>query len=297
MANGTMAVLPNGSLLAREEFLAIGEVDGIGAEVRIYLAAPLAKKDFQRVFADAIKEEEEIRWSPGDEAVVARNISRFGAIIISEQHIKPHGKKVSAAMVDGVRQLGLDCLPWDKETRSLQQRNEWLRKKFNHTDLPNISNSTLLKTLEDWLTPFLDNIWHRDQLQKLSLMDILHSRFSSTQWRELEHLAPSHLNLPSGSRVALDYSSEQPVLAVRLQELFGQIETPKICSGKVNVLVHLLSPAHRPLAVTQDLHSFWTNTYPEIRTQMRARYPKHVWPEDPLTAKPTNRTKRRQNPR
>jgi ATP-dependent helicase HrpB len=297
MANGTTGVLPNGSLLAREEFLAIGEVDGIGTEVRIYLAAPLAKKDLQRVFADAIIEEEEIRWSSNDNMVITRNISRLGAIIISEQHIKPHGEKVNVAMVDGVRQLGLECLPWDKETRSLQQRAEWLRKNLDRPDLPDISNSTLLKTLEDWLVPFLDNIWRRDQIQKLSLMDILHARFTFTQWQDLERLAPSHLNLPSGSRIALDYSGEQPVLAVRLQELFGQIETPKIGGGKVNMLVHLLSPAHRPLAVTQDLHSFWTNTYPEIRTQMRSRYPKHVWPEDPLTAKPTNRTKRRQNPR
>jgi ATP-dependent helicase HrpB len=293
MASGTTGVLPKGSLLAREEFLAIGEVDGIGAEVRVYLAAPLAKKDVQRVFADAIVEEEEIHWSSSDNMVIARNISRLGAIIISEQNIKLHGEKVSAAMVDGVRQMGLECLPWNKETRSLQQRSGWLRNYLNRTDLPDISNSTLLKTLEDWLIPFLDTIWRRDQLQKLSLMDILRMRFSFTQWQDLERLAPSHLNLPSGSRITLDYSGEQPVLAVRLQELFGQIETPKICGGKVNVLVHLLSPAHRPLAVTQDLHSFWTNTYPEIRTQMRARYPKHVWPEDPLTAKPTNRTLKR----
>ena len=157
-------------------------------------------------------------------------------------------------MINGVRQLGLECLPWDKETHSLQQRSEWLRKNLDRTDLPDISNSTLLKTLEDWLVPFLINIWRRDQLQKLSLMEILRARFSFTQWQELERLAPSHLNLPSGSRIALDYSGEQPVLAVRLQELFGQIETPKICSGKINVLVHLLSPAHRPLAVTQDKH-------------------------------------------
>jgi ATP-dependent helicase HrpB len=295
MANGTTCVLPKGSLLAREEFLAIGEVDGIGAEVRVYLAAPIDKKDMQRVFADAIKEQEEIRWSSNDDAVVARTISRLGAVIISEQNIELRGDKVSAAMVDGIRQLGLECLPWDKESRSLQQRSEWLRKNLDRTDVPDISNATLLKTLEDWLVPFLDTLWRRDQLQKLPLLDILHARFSFVQWQDLERLAPSHLNLPSGSRIALDYSGAQPVLAVRLQELFGQVNTPNICDGKVIVLVHLLSPAHRPLAVTQDLHSFWTNTYPEIRTQMRARYPKHVWPEDPLSAKPTNRTVKRKN--
>ena len=294
MASGITGILPKGSLLAREEFLAVGEVDGIGAEVRVYLAAPLAKKDLQRVFADAIMEEEEIRWSPGDEAVVARNISRLGAITISEQNIKLHGEKVNAAMVDGVRQLGLECLPWDKEARAFQQRIQWLRKNSDSpADFPDLSDSALLSSLENWLSPFLDGIWKKEQLGKLPLLSILKSQLTHSLNQQIDFLAPSHLNFPSGSRVALDYSSEQPVLAVRLQELFGQIETPKICRGKVNVLVHLLSPAHRPLSVTQDLQSFWINTYPEIRTQMRARYPKHVWPENPLTAKPTNRTKRR----
>jgi ATP-dependent helicase HrpB len=294
MASGTTGVLPKGSLLTREEFLAIGEVDGIGAEVRVYLAAPLAKKDLQRVFASAIIEEEEIRWSPSDETVVARNISRLGAIIISEQNIKLHGEKVSAAMVEGVRQLGLECLPWDKETRALQQRVQWLRKQASSSeDFPDFSDTALLNSLETWLSPFLDGIWKKEHLIKLPLLTILKSQITHTQNKQIDLLVPSHLQLPSGSTVTLDYSAEQPVLAVRLQELFGQVDTPKICGGKVPVLLHLLSPAHRPLAVTQDLHSFWTNTYPEVRTQMRARYPKHVWPENPLTAKPTNRTKRR----
>jgi ATP-dependent helicase HrpB len=144
MASGTTGVLPKGSLLAREEFLAVGEVDGIDAEVRIYLAAPLAKKDLQQVFAYALVEEEEIRWSSSDDMVVARNISRLGAIIISEQNIKFHGEKVNAAMINGVRQLGLECLPWDKETHSLQQRSEWLRKNLDLINLPDISNSMLL---------------------------------------------------------------------------------------------------------------------------------------------------------
>ncbi|MGD0036422.1 MAG: ATP-dependent helicase HrpB [Bacteroidota bacterium] len=297
MASGTSCVLPKGSLLAREEYLAVGEVDGIGNEVRVFLAAPIAKKDLQHIFADAIIEEEEIRWSPGDEAVVARNISRLGAITISEQNIKLHGEKVNAAIVDGVRQLGLECLPWDKETRAFQQRVQWLRKYSDSPeDFLDLSDSALLSSLENWLSPFLDGIWKKEQLSKLPLLSVLKSQLTHSLNQQIDSLAPSHLNLPSGSHVALDYSGEQPVLAVRLQELFGQIETPKICRGKVNVLVHLLSPAHRPLSVTQDLHSFWTNTYPEIRTQLRARYPKHVWPEDPLTAKPTNKTKRKHNP-
>ena len=254
-------------MLAREEFLAIGEVDGIGTEVRIYLAAPLAKKDLQHVFADAIIEEEEIRWSSSDEAVIARNISRLGAIIISEQNIELHGEKVSAAMVDGIRQMGLDCLPWDKETRALQQRVQWLRKYSSSPEaFPDLSDMALLDSLENWLSPFLEGIWKKEHLVKLPLLTILKSQITHSLIQQIDSLAPSHLNLPSGSIVALDYSGEQPVLAVRLQELFGQIDTPKICNGKVNVVIHLLSPAHRPLAVTQDLHSFWTNVYPEIRT-------------------------------
>ncbi len=294
MVSGTTAILPSGSLLARDEFLAIGEVDGLGAEVRIYLAAPLAKEDIERVFAGLIIEEEDIRWSPSDEAVITRLVSRLGAVIISEQHIRPQGDKVVSAMIDGVRQLGLDCLPWDKDSRSLQQRSEWLRKYLTRTDWPDLSNSILLETLKEWLAPFLSGIWRRDQLHKLSLAEILRARFSLTQWQELERLAPSHFKMPSGSRAAIDYGSgEQPILAVKLQELFGQTETPRIVTGQVGILLHLLSPASRPLAVTQDLRSFWKNVYPEIRMQMRIKYPKHFWPEDPLTAKPTNKTKRK----
>lgn len=294
MASGTAAFLPKGSLLAREEFLAIGEVDYTGTEVRVYLAAPLAKKDLQRVFADTIIEEEEIRWSSSDEAVIARNISRLDAIIISEQNIELCGDKVSAAMVEGIRQMGLDCLPWDKETRVLQQRVQWLRKYFpSVADFPDLSDTALIDSLENWLSPFLEGIWKKEHLIKLPLFKILKSQILHSHNQTIDFLAPSHIILPSGSRVELDYSGEQPVLAVRLQELFGQVDIPKICGGKVNVLIHLLSPAHRPIAVTQDLRSFWKTVYPEIRKQLRSRYPKHFWPEDPLTAKPTNRTIKR----
>jgi ATP-dependent helicase HrpB len=295
MASGPTAVLPSGSLLAREEFLAVGEVDGLGAEVRVYLAAPLKKEDLQRVFADSIIEEEEIRWSPNDEAVIARRVSRLGAIVVSEQHIKPHGEKIISAMIDGIRQSGIECLPWDKETRALQLRVQWLRRySGSPEDVPDLSDAVLLASLEEWLAPFLDGMWKKEQLGTLPLLTIVQSQITYSLIRQINFLAPSHLKLPSGSIAALDYSGDQPVLAVRLQELFGQVDTPKIFNGKVSVLIHLLSPARRPLAVTQDLHSFWTNVYSEIRTQMRARYPKHVLPEDPLTAKPTNKTKRKQ---
>jgi len=291
--SGTTAILPKGSLLAREEYLAISEVDGIGAEVRAYLAAPLKKKEIEEAFIDNIIEEEEIHWSNADEVVITRHISRLGAIVLSEQPIKPHGDKVISAMIDGIKQLGINFLPWDKDTRSLQQRCEWLRINYPNEQWPNLSDSNLIKTADEWLALFLDGIWKKEQLASLPFLKILQSHVTKSVIHQIDALAPSHLKLPSGSNVMLDYSGAQPVLAVRLQELFGQLDTPKICNGKVKVLIHLLSPARRPLAVTQDLHSFWTKVYPEIRTQMRARYPKHIWPEDPLNAKPTNKTIRK----
>jgi ATP-dependent helicase HrpB len=300
MASGTACVLPKGSLLAREEFLAIGEVDGIGTEVRVYLAAPLTRKDLQRVFADSIIEEEEIRWSSNDEAVIARTVSRLGAIIISEQPMDLHGENVIAAMIEGIRLMGLECLPWDKDTRGLQQRVQWLKKNFSSVEqLSDFSDTSLFDSLETWLSPFLDGCWKREHLAKFSLFTILKSQLSHTLFQQIDSLAPSHLKLPSGSRAAIDYGSgDQPVLAVKLQELFGQKETPRIANGTINILLHILSPASRPLAVTQDLHSFWKTIYPGIRKQLLARYPKHFWPEDPLTAKPTNRTvKRKQRSR
>ena len=295
MASGTACVLPNGSLLAREEFLAIGEVDGIGTEVRVYLAAPLAKKDIQHVFAKDIIEEEEIRWSSNDEAVIARTISRLGAIVISEQNIDLHGEKVTAAMIEGIREMGLECLPWDKETHALQQRVQWLKKNLPSLEqLPDFSDRTLVDSLESWLSPFLDGCWKKEHLVKIQLLTILKSQLSHSLLQRIDSLAPSHLKLPSGSRAAIDYKSgDQPVLAIKLQELFGQRETPRIANGTVNIVLHLLSPASRPLAVTQDLHSFWKTVYPRIRKQLLARYPKHFWPEDPLSAKPTNKTVKR----
>jgi ATP-dependent helicase HrpB len=294
MANGTIAVLPKGSLLAREEFLAIGEADNVGGEARVFLAAALEKENIQKEFATEITDSEEIRWSPEDEAVVARRISRLGALVITEQLFDPPEEQLKSAMLDGIRQMGLECLPWDRDSRSLRQRSEWLREQMDSGDWPDLRDAALAASLAEWLGPFLNDFKRRSQLSRLPMIDILRSLFSSRQRQELERLAPSHLRLPSGSRIAIEYSSGgQPVLAVRLQELFGQIETPRIFGGKVGIVLHLLSPASRPLAVTQDLHSFWKNVYPEIRTQMRRRYPKHFWPDDPLTAKPTNKTAKR----
>jgi ATP-dependent helicase HrpB len=290
MVSGTGALLPSGSTLAREQFLAIGDTDGIGSEVKVFLASRITREEILRNFADRIESRDEVRWVPDKEAVVARRIQSLGSLVLSEGASQPAGPEARAAMIEGIRQIGLSSLPWTKETRSLQHRSEWLRKI--RADWPDMSDEGLLHTADAWLSPFLEGIFQRAQLQKINLRAALHSLLRPDQHHRLDQLAPSHLTLPSGSRIPLQYEGE-PVLAVRLQELFGQTDTPRIADGRVEVVIHLLSPARRPLAVTKDLRSFWTTTYPELRNQLRARYPKHFWPENPLTAKPTGRTVRK----
>jgi ATP-dependent helicase HrpB len=294
-ANGTTAILPAGSLLRREEYLAIGETDTTGTDPRILLAAPLARLDIDRYMQDAITSEEQIEWNSRDEAVIARRVSRLGAMILDEQPITTVTAAVGQAMLTGIRSLGLEVLPWTKEVRALCLRSEWARAHCDDAaGFPAMDNIGLLESIEEWLAPFLSGMRRRAQLASLDLDTILKTRLGYDNLRLLDRLAPSHLPLPSGSHIAVNYSTHPPVLAVKLQELFGQTETPGIGNGRAPLLLHILSPAQRPLAVTQDLRSFWATVYPEIRTQMRAKYPRHVWPDDPLTAQPTNKTKRRQ---
>jgi ATP-dependent helicase HrpB len=294
LSGGTGAVLPPGSLLSREKFLAIAEVDGIGNEVRVFLAAPVRENELMSVFGDQIREEDEVFWSAEKESVVARKVQRLGALVISEGSERADGEKANRAMVEGIRQMGLDVLPWSRESSGIRVRSEWLRVRgIAPAGWPDTSAEGLTHALEAWLAPSLRGILQRTQLKNLDLVAALRRLFTSGQWADLDRLAPSHIGLPSGSRIALQYESQEtPVLAVKLQELFGQTETPRIGGMRIPVVIHLLSPAGRPVSVTQDLKSFWRSTYPEIRTQLRARYPKHYWPEDPLQAKPTSRTVR-----
>lgn len=295
MVSGTGAILPHGCTLSREQFLAIADVDGLRSEVKVFLAAPLTREEIEETFADRIEEKHETRWSADNESVVARRIRALGSLILSEGASQPEGKDGCAAMIEGIRHMGSACLPWTKDARSLRDRSEWVRRSgLAPAAWPDLSDDTLLATAEEWLAPFLDGVWQRTQLQKINLRIALESLFHGDQRRTLDRLAPPYLTLPSGSRASLRYDGvDIPVLAIRLQELFGQVDTPRIGDGKVSVVIHLLSPAQRPLAVTRDLTSFWTNTYPTLRSQLRARYPKHAWPEDPLTARPTGKTIRR----
>jgi ATP-dependent helicase HrpB len=294
LSGGTGAVLPKGSLLAREQYLAVGDVDGAGSEVRMFLAASLSERDIEEVFADQLTTTDEVHWDVGQESVVARRVTRFGSIELAERSLEPSKESLRMAVLDGIRTIGLDALPWSKDATSVRARSEWLQKQgLVGADWPDLSDQHLGQSLDDWLGPFLEGVMRRSQLEKLDLGKIIRTLFTFRQLRELDRLTPTHVTVATGSRIPLDYASGgQPVLAVRLQEMFGETETPTVAGGKVKVLLHLLSPAHRPIAVTQDLPSFWKNAYIEVRKDMRGQYPKHEWPENPLQAKPTRRTKR-----
>ncbi len=295
LAGGTGAVLPRGSLLAREPFLAVGEVDGLGSETRVYLAAPMSEEEIYEVFSDRIVDSDEVYWDSQHHAVVARRVSRLGGLRLSEVPLKPPKETLRAVVCEGIRQLGLDELPWSKEAASLRTRSEWLRSRgFVGPGWPDLSDRHLLDALDGWLGPYLDRVTRRAHLQELDTGKSIRRLFTHDQLRRLDYLAPTHWVVPTGSRIPLDYSQGQdPVLAVRLQEMFGETDTPTVADGQAPVLLHLLSPAHRPLAVTRDLRSFWKNAYPGVRKEMRGRYPKHSWPENPLEAAPTRHTTRK----
>jgi ATP-dependent helicase HrpB len=294
LASGSGALLSPADLLAGEEFLAVAELDGDPRNARIFLAAPLARSDIETIFASHIERIELVAWDAREQAVLARRQERLGALTLRDDPLPdPPPGAIRAALLEGLRELGLDALPWTREATALRDRIRFVARSGDG-DWPDLSDATLLARLPEWLGPFLDGITRRSQLDRLDLGAAARAMLSWEQQRLLDALAPTHAVVPSGSRVPIDYSSgEMPVLAVRLQELFGLSETPAVAGGRVPLLLHLLSPAGRPLQVTRDLRGFWTTSYASVRAEMRGRYPKHPWPEDPLAAPPTARAKRR----
>jgi ATP-dependent helicase HrpB len=297
LTGGTGAVLPEWSLLSRHEFLVVGEVDNSGVDARILLAAPITVDAIRHVSGNLIEVLDQVQWDSRNAAVVARRVERLGAVVLNEQSSPLTGETVVHAMVEGIRDMGIEALPWEKSVESFRSRCEWLRRSgLAGNDWPDLNADALMSSLKNWLAPFLNGITRKEHLASLDLTRILSTLLTSTQRQMLDRLAPASLLTPSGSRVALQYGdTPQPAMPVRLQEMFGQTESPTVGGGAINVVLHLLSPAGRPLAVTSDLRSFWANAYPEVRKQMRGRYPKHRWPENPIEAAPgPSRKKARQ---
>ncbi|MTE18569.1 ATP-dependent helicase HrpB [Streptomyces sp. TRM43335] len=294
MASGTRAEVAPGSGLRDAPWLAVAVADRpVGsATARVRLAA-VVDEDTAREAAGALyADTEEIFWSTGRRDVVARRVERLGAVELSSRPIRdPDPALVRTALLDGVRREGVGLLRWTREAVSLRQRLAFLHRELGEP-WPDVSDEALLARVDEWLGGALGTARQRADLERVDagrLLDAL-LPWTTGQAARLGELAPERIEVPSGSRIRVDYGGERPVLAVKLQELFGWREAPRLADGRVPLLVHLLSPAGRPAAVTADLASFWRDGYRSVRAELRGRYPRHPWPEDPLTAEPTGRT-------
>jgi ATP-dependent helicase HrpB len=297
LANGRGAAFAGTVSLAREEFIVAVELDDREREARIDLAAPLTRGLLEQIFAAHIVTEERFGWEDRSAAVIARRVRRFDALLL-EDAARPAAddERAVAAMLEGVTQLGLEALPWDAHSRDLQARMQFVLglHRDNLGDWPASDDAALAVDLAQWLGPYLVGITRREQLARVPLAEALLGRLSATQQRSLETLAPRTLAVPSGSHIRIDYTdASAPCISVRLQEVFGLIETPRVGGGAVPVTFKLLSPAQRPVQITRDLAGFWRSSYLEVRKDMRGRYPKHHWPDDPLQAQPTRGARRK----
>jgi len=294
LANGRGALFAHPDPLASETYLVIADLDAGSQWARIDLAAPIDLAEIESLYADQIIETESVDWDEKNKSVRASRRRTLGALVLSDQTLsKPDPALISGALIDGIRQAGLATLAWTAELQQWRARVQFLRRVEGH-DWPDLSDVALCQSLETWLGPYLNGVTTLERVQRMDLAQPLHAILSWNQRRDLDRLAPTHVTVPSGSNIRIDYdTAEMPVLAVRLQEMFGCKDTPHVAGGKVPLMLHLLSPAKRPVQVTKDLASFWVNAYQDVRKELRGRYPKHHWPEDPLTALPTAKTKRR----
>lgn len=294
MASGRGALLPETDPLANEPFLAIAALDGAGANARVFQAAPITLADIEELFAPHLQTLRRVEWNDRERAVTAREERSLQALVLSERPLhKPPSDLVTAAVLQGIRAQGLACLPWEPGTTSLRDRLRFIRSTEPNADWPDMGDEALLQSLETWLAPFLDGITRASDFHRIDVQAALEALLSWEQRKRLDAMAPEAIEVPSGSRIRIDYGTHEPVLAVRLQEMFGLADTPAIAGGRKPLLLHLLSPARRPVQVTRDLASFWKNAYPEVKKDLKGRYPKHHWPDDPWTAVPTARAKPR----
>jgi ATP-dependent helicase HrpB len=293
LTSGRGAFLPPTDALAKEPFLAVAALDGDTRSARIFLAAPIDRAAIEEQFADRFDDAEEIAWDARSESVVATRERRFGALVLDRKPIAaPDSPALARAMADGIRQLGLTALSWTPEARAIQARIAFLRR-LDADRWPDVSDAALAADPVAWLGEHLDGVTRRAHLARIDVAAALLDRLDWKQRRDLDRLAPTHIDVPTGRSVTIDYTGESPVLAVKLQEMFGARTTPTVADGRVPILIHLLSPAGRPVQVTQDLEGFWRSGYAAVRAELRGRYPKHPWPDDPLTAPPTKGVKRR----
>jgi ATP-dependent helicase HrpB len=293
LANGRSATLPRGNQFTHDQWLAVAEVSGLSRSQGdvIRSGAVLDPELLEGPLQPLVQTKEVIEWSKKENRFVAEHRRVVGELVFSRRKLASVSREARVkALIDHLRGVGLEYLPWNKDLRNWQARVQ-LAGTHDAT-FPAISDDDLIANLEDWLAPFLDPVTKPEDFRKLALAQILHGLLTWEQQKALAQVVPETMTVPSGASIKLDYLQTPPVLGVKLQELFGMSDTPLLLNGKMAVVIHLLSPAGRPLQVTQDLAHFWRNTYQDVRKDMRGRYPKHPWPEDPLTAVATAKTKR-----
>jgi ATP-dependent helicase HrpB len=295
LANGRGAAVDQASALARAPYIAVAELTGTAAQGRILLAAPIAQADIELRFADQIEISDEVTFDRGALALRARRKKTLHAITLSETPLSLQPSAETArVLADGLIAAGLDKLPWSKSARQWRDRVMFLRKAEGEASWPDLSDDALIVRHEAWLEPAL---YDKTSLKEFSPGDLSDALMTLLPWElraRLEREAPTHFEAPTGTLLAIDYEAEQgPTIAVRLQELFGLNTHPSIAKGAVPLVLELLSPAHRPVQVTRDLPGFWHGSYAAVRSDLRGRYPRHPWPEDPASAMPTRRVKPR----
>lgn len=291
LALGGGAKLPEADQLQGSPFLVIPALDAGQRDGRIFSAAPVTAREIEHRLGPHLQRLTEVAWR--DNAVRASERVRYETLVLEERPAKAvDPEQLRAALLAGIRQQGLESLPWSREARDWQARLLCLRQWEPEAGWPDCSDEALLASLADWLGPWLDGVTRLDHLQRLDLEKVLRGLLDWNRQQEMDRAAPTHIPVPSGSRKRLEYKpGGPPILAVKLQEMFGLHDTPAVCNGRVPVMIHLLSPAQRPVQVTQDLRGFWQRTYQEVKKELKGRYPKHYWPDDPFSATPTARVR------
>ena len=295
LANGRMARLLDDSALYGEPWIVASELRFEAKDSLVLRGAPLDEARLERDFPTRFVERDLVRWDTDLRALVARREKRFDKIILESKPAgRPDPALAAQALSDAVGELGLDSLPWTEGLRQFRERVRCVREWAPDLELPDFSDESLLASRDEWLLPALRGKTRLDSLSESELGDALRSRLEWSQRQALDKFAPTRLTVPSGMERAITYQhGAPPVLAVKLQELFGLADTPRIADGRIPVTLHLLSPGGKPLQVTQDLKGFWERTYPEVKKEMKGRYPRHPWPDDPWTATATHRAKPR----
>jgi ATP-dependent helicase HrpB len=297
LANGRGAHFGEVQALSKADFIVAAELDGAEREARIFLAAPLGLADLEEHFSAQILDHAEIVWDDREGAIRARRARRLGALLLESSEIRnPDSQALQDAALEGMRQMGMGGLPWTAELRQWRARVELMLKYAVAASKPwpDLSDTALAATLKEWAPPWISGFTRREHFARMDLGSALRSRLSYAQGVILEREAPTHFTVPSGSHIPIDYlDGEIPTLSVRLQEMFGLNQTPSVAGGRLPLLLKLLSPARRPVQITRDLVSFWNRGYHEVKKDLKGRYPKHYWPEDPYAAEPTRRARPR----